>query len=80
LYVFISKVESFKGGGYCIMAKNKPHKHGSYVREVDSSTVHSNSSDLKPINYYLSEDYETYFIEYIGDINKSFENIDCSYK
>ena len=58
------------------MAKNKPHKHGSYVREVNSSTVHSNSSDLKPINYYLSEDYETYFIEYIGDINKSFENID----
>jgi len=58
------------------MVKNKPHKYESPIREGNNSTVQTNNEDMKPINYYLSEDYETYFIEYIGDINKSFENID----
>lgn len=58
------------------MVKNQPRKYESPIREDNNSTVQSKNNDMKPINYYLSEDYETYFIEYIGDINKSFENID----
>lgn len=58
------------------MAKNKPREYYCPIREGNNSTSQSKNSNMKPINYYLSEDYETYFIEYIGDINKSFKNID----
>lgn len=28
------------------------------------------------INYFINEDYENYFVEYVGDISKSLQNID----
>lgn len=43
-------------------------------RENNNSQPKAGAGNI--VNYFLSEDYENYFVEYVGDIIKSFQNID----
>lgn len=43
-------------------------------RENNNSQPKAGAGNI--VNYFLSEDYENYFVEYVGDIIKSLQNID----
>lgn len=53
-----------------------------YFNKIPREIIRENISTLSPEalkEYYLSGDYESYFIEYVGDISKQLSKIDYAY-